>query len=124
MNFIAARIRWTVPVCTVVCGHTASIASGRPVSPSQQAISTSRTPRLRSLVHTWAQNLAPSACWTQMPSTCLGVMPGPADGVSGDLTGVHAAVPKPYEDASGSQVGEEVFFLHGDRGRDAHLTAQ
>ena len=58
-------------VCTVVCGQVASTASGKPVSPSQQTISTSRTPRLRSSAHTPAQNFAPSVAWTQIPSTCL-----------------------------------------------------
>jgi hypothetical protein len=67
---MAARIRCTVQVCTVACGQVASIASGNPVSPSQQTISTSRTPRLRSSAHTPAQNFAPSAACTQMPSTC------------------------------------------------------
>lgn len=54
-----------------MCGQVASIASGSPVSPSQQAISTSRTPRLRSSASTPAQNFAPSVCCTQIPSTCL-----------------------------------------------------
>src|SRR5438309_7565734 len=71
MNLIAARIRWTVQVCTVVRGQVASIASGNPVRPSQQTISTSRTPRLRSSAQTPAQNLAPSVGCTQIPSTCL-----------------------------------------------------
>jgi hypothetical protein len=47
------------------------MASGNPVSPSQQTISTSRMPRLRSSAHTPAQNFAPSLACTQIPSTCL-----------------------------------------------------
>ncbi len=47
-------------VCTMAWGQVASIASGKPVSPSQQTISTSRTPRLGSSAQTPAQNLAPS----------------------------------------------------------------
>ena len=58
-------------VCTVDCGQVASIASGKPVSPSQQTISVSRTPRLRSSAQTPAQNFAPSLAWTQIPRTCL-----------------------------------------------------
>jgi hypothetical protein len=54
-----------------VFGQVASIASGNPVSPSQQAINTSWTPRLRSSANTPAQNFAPSAVCTQIPSTCL-----------------------------------------------------
>ena len=38
---------------------------------SQHTISTSLIPRLASSAHTWAQNLAPSLAWTQMPRTCL-----------------------------------------------------
>lgn len=49
----------TDEVCTTVSGNTDPIASGRPVSPSQQAISTSRSPRLRSCVRTDCQNFAP-----------------------------------------------------------------
>ena len=66
-----ARIRWTTQVCTLVWGQVASIASGSPVSPSQQTNSTSRTPRLASSAQTPAQNFAPSLFCTQMPSTCL-----------------------------------------------------
>src|ERR671912_2128517 len=58
MNRIEARIRCTTQVWTTVCGQVASIASGNPVSPSQQAISTSATPRLRSSASTPAQNYA------------------------------------------------------------------
>ena len=47
------------------------MASGKPVRPSQQTISTSRMPRLASWAHTDAQNFAPSVAWTQIPSTCL-----------------------------------------------------
>ena len=68
---MAARIRWTTHVWTVAWGQVASIASGSPVSPSQHTISTSLIPRLASSAHTWAQNLAPSLAWTQMPRTCL-----------------------------------------------------
>jgi hypothetical protein len=44
----------------VAWGQVAAIASGNPVSPSQQTMSTSGTPRLASSAHTPAQNLAPS----------------------------------------------------------------
>src|SRR5215207_4376848 len=71
MNRIEARIRCTTHVWTTVFGQVASIACGKPVSPSQQAISTSATPRLRSSASTPAQNLAPSEVCTQIPSTCL-----------------------------------------------------
>ena len=52
-------------------GQVASIASGRPVSPSQHTISTSATPRLASSAHTRAQKEAPSSACTQIPRTCL-----------------------------------------------------
>ena len=39
-------IRCTTQVWTVVLGHTASMASAKPVSPSQQTTSTSVTPRV------------------------------------------------------------------------------
>ena len=82
---MAARIRWTTHVWTVAWGQVASIASGSPVSPSHpppralrsraggapSTISTSLIPRLASLAHTWAQNLAPSLARTQIPRTCL-----------------------------------------------------
>ena len=45
---MAARIRCTVQVATVAAGRVALMASGNPVRPSQQTMSTSRTPRLRS----------------------------------------------------------------------------
>src|SRR3954452_3210916 len=46
-------------VCTHVSGKTASIASGKPLRPSTQQISTSRTPRCLSSVRTCSQNFAP-----------------------------------------------------------------
>lgn len=66
-----ARIRCTTQVWTIACGQVVSMASGNPLSPSQQTMSTSFTPRLASSAHTPAQNLAPSDACTQMPSTCL-----------------------------------------------------
>jgi len=49
-----------------------SIASGNPVSPSQQTINTSLRPRLASSGATrWPQTSPLSAAWTQIPSTCL-----------------------------------------------------
>src|SRR4051794_289852 len=39
------RSRWTMQVCTVACGKTAVIASGKPFRPSTTAISRSSTPR-------------------------------------------------------------------------------
>lgn len=54
-------------VWTSAPGQVASIASRKPVSPSQHTINTSWTPRLASCAHTDAQNLAPSDAWTQIP---------------------------------------------------------
>jgi len=54
--------------CTQACGKTASIASGKPFSPSTQQTKTSWTPRCLSSVSTASQNLAPSAAWNQRPS--------------------------------------------------------
>src|SRR5215217_6815244 len=71
MNRIETLIKCTTQVCTTVLGKVASMASGKPVSPSTQAINTSCIPRLRSSANTPAQNLAPSDVCTQMPSTCL-----------------------------------------------------
>jgi hypothetical protein len=50
---------WTDEVCTVECSQVVSIASGKPVSPSQQTISTSLMPRLASSTHTPAHTLRP-----------------------------------------------------------------
>jgi len=58
-------------VCTVVLGKTASMAAGNPFSPSQQAMSTSRTPRDCSSPSTRIQNFAPSLSSAHSPSTCL-----------------------------------------------------
>src|SRR6266511_1261643 len=49
------RTKWTMQVWLTACGKTASIASGKPVSPSVQTKSTSLTPRLRSSVMTRVQ---------------------------------------------------------------------
>ena len=76
---MAARIRWTTHVWTVAWGQVASIPSGSPVSPSHPPPRALRSraggapliPRLASLAHTWAQNLAPSLARTQIPRTCL-----------------------------------------------------
>src|SRR3954452_18674837 len=68
---MAARITWTTQVCTTVSGKTLVMASGSPLSPSQQAIRTSRSPRLRSWVSTECQNFAPSASAIQTPRACL-----------------------------------------------------
>ena len=56
-------------VCTVVLGKIASIASGKPASPSTHAIRMSRTPRCLRSVSTCIQNFAPSVSWNHMPST-------------------------------------------------------
>src|SRR5207253_5874667 len=58
-------------VCTVACGKTAVIASGKPFSPSTTAISTSSTPRFLSSFMTRSQNLAPSFCSIQRPRNLL-----------------------------------------------------
>src|SRR4051794_32169050 len=52
--------RWTMQVCTVACGKTAVIASGKPLRPSTTATSTSSTPRFFSSVMTRSQNFAPA----------------------------------------------------------------
>ena len=67
-----ARIRWTTHVWVSAWGQVASMASGRPFSPSQQTNNTSATPRLRISVSTLSQNLAPSPpSPSHTPSTCL-----------------------------------------------------
>jgi hypothetical protein len=55
----------------VACGHTTLIASGSPVSPSQQTMHTSATPRDLSSESTVSQNLldSPTAGPTHNPST-------------------------------------------------------
>ena len=69
---IGFLIRCTTQVWTVVLGHTASMASAKPVSPSQQTTSTSVTPRFLSSVMTPSQNLAPSSPLpSHRPNTCL-----------------------------------------------------
>src|SRR5207237_7606403 len=55
--------------CTSVLGKTVSIASGKPFSPSTQAIKMSVTPRFLSSVTTCSQNLAPSVCAIHNPKT-------------------------------------------------------
>ena len=57
---------------TMVSGQMVVMASGRPVSPSQQAISGSREPAVAELGEHPSQNFAPSplVC-IQIPSTCL-----------------------------------------------------
>ena len=56
-------------VCTVVAGKIASIASGKPFSPSTQQRRMSDTPRCLSSLSTCIQNFAPSASWNHIPST-------------------------------------------------------
>jgi hypothetical protein len=66
------RIRCTTQVWTDAWGQVASMASGRPLSPSQQTNKTSSTPRLRTSVNTAAQNLAPSPpSPSHTPKMCL-----------------------------------------------------
>src|SRR5215510_5568778 len=55
--------------CTSVLGKTVSMASGKPLSPSTQAMKMSCTPRFFSSVITCSQNLAPSVCATHKPRT-------------------------------------------------------
>src|SRR4051812_44552642 len=50
------RSRWTMQVCTVACGKTAVIASGKPFRPSTTATSTSSTPRFFSSFMMRSQN--------------------------------------------------------------------
>jgi hypothetical protein len=54
-------------VCTHACGKVASIASGKPVRPSTQAITTSSTPRRLRSLRTERQNLSPSVSCHQDP---------------------------------------------------------
>src|SRR3954469_9219090 len=65
------RIKCTMQVCTVACGNTEVIASGKPLSPSTTAIRISLRPRVLSSFITLSQNLAPSLCSIQSPSTSL-----------------------------------------------------
>src|ERR1051326_1143077 len=55
--------------CTSVCGKIVSIASGKPFSPSTQAMKMSWTPRFFSSVTTCSQNLAPSVWAIPKPNT-------------------------------------------------------
>src|SRR5215813_12182053 len=57
--------------CTSVWGKILSIASGKPFSPSTQAIKMSLTPRFFSSVTTCNQNLAPSVCAIHKPQHFL-----------------------------------------------------
>ena len=52
------RSKCTIHVCTMVLSHTELTASGRPFSPSQTTIRTSRTPRFLISDRTRSQNLA------------------------------------------------------------------
>src|ERR687894_552475 len=65
------RSRGTMQVCTVACGKTAVIASGKPFRPSTMAISTSSTPRFLISFMTRSQNLAPSFCSSPEPQDFL-----------------------------------------------------
>ncbi len=56
-------------VCTVVAGNATSIASASPLRPSTTAIRMSPQPRVFRSLNTLSQNLAPSVCSIQMPST-------------------------------------------------------
>jgi hypothetical protein len=58
------RNRCTMQVCTIVFSHTVLTASGRPFSPSQTSMHTSRTPRFLISDKIRSQNFAPS------PSPC------------------------------------------------------
>ncbi len=51
-------------VCTIVCGHTCAMASGRPFSPSQTTMQQSTVPLFLISDNTRSQYLAPS------PSPC------------------------------------------------------
>lgn len=55
----------------MVSGNTALIASGKPFRPSTTAIRMPAMPRFLSSFCTLSQNLAPSVCSIQMPSTLL-----------------------------------------------------
>jgi hypothetical protein len=62
-------MRCTMQVCTHAFGNVASIASGKPLRPSTQAMRTSETPRQRRSLRTASQNFAPSVSCHQMPRT-------------------------------------------------------
>jgi hypothetical protein len=66
-------MRWTTQVCTTAAGQVTEMASGRPVSPSQQTMHTSVTPRDFNSESTDSQNfaLSPVEAPTHMPSICL-----------------------------------------------------
>ena len=49
---------WTMYVWTMTLGKTASMASGKPLSPSQQAMKTSSTPRFLSAVFLYCAPVA------------------------------------------------------------------
>src|SRR6266498_2018161 len=74
-------------VWLTACGKTASIASGKPVSPSVQTKSTCLTPRLRRSVSTLVQKRAPSLFSTQKPRQSR----SPSNQPLGDLDAVHLA---------------------------------
>ena len=61
------RIRCTMQVCTMACGNTAVMASGKPLRPSTTATRMSAMPRFLSSFMTLSQNLAPSVCSIQIP---------------------------------------------------------
>src|SRR4051794_11353896 len=106
---MALRITWTTQVWTTASGKTEVIASGRPVRPSQQAIRTSRRPRLRSWVSTECQNFAPSDSaiqpatwtWSSLPVT---VSQHVGMTLKGQPTVVFLYVKKPVLTAEGSKV--------------------
>ncbi len=60
-------------------GKIASIASGKPLSPSTQQIRMSCTPRVFRSLRTCIQNFAPSVSWNHIPSTSRSPVEGDAE---------------------------------------------
>src|SRR6266571_4731418 len=83
------RRRWTMHVCTIVFSRTALTAPGRPFSPSQTSMHTSRTPRFLISGRTRSQYLAVAVlARPQAHDVALAVhgdAQGQADGPVGDL---------------------------------------
>ena len=84
------RTMWTIHSWTCAFGKTVLVASGKPTSPSMEAISMSWTPRFFSSVTTPSQNLVPSASPTQRPRSFLspfGLQPLLTRAVQGNCRG-------------------------------------
>src|SRR3954463_7099035 len=65
------RIKCTMQVCTVACGNTEVIASGKPLSPSTTAIRISLRPRVLSFVHHFEPEFGAFALFDPEPEYVL-----------------------------------------------------